>query len=144
MMRTYLVIFGIIFILLTLTLRFSFSHSTNQSTPNGLTITGKDNNGKVQIALKGILTLKLGAIPGTGYSWQVVRNNPELLQWSGNSIFVPIVEDKIKELLGAPEYQVFRFKAQGSGTNVLELHYIRKWEKKVKPLKTFSITVIVH
>jgi inhibitor of cysteine peptidase len=112
--------------------------------PDSLIITDKDNGSEVKIAFRDILTLKLEAIPGTGYAWHVVQNNPDLMKPLGKSIFEPIVEDTKKEMLGSPKHQVFRFRAQGSGTNILELHYKRKWEKNVKPQKKFSITVLIH
>jgi len=61
------------------------------------------------------------------------------------SIFVPIDrhEDTKIALVGASEYQVFRFKAQSCGTNILKLHYIREWEKNVEPLMKFSVTILI-
>ena len=115
-----------------------------QSSPDGMTITEKDNKGQVQIALGGILTVKLEASPGTGYAWHVVRNDPSLLKPMGESVFEPKLEDTGKKIIGAPEDQVFHFKAQSKGSNILSLEYVRKWEKKTAPLKTFSVTVQIN
>lgn len=131
-------------ILLIFVLGCTLAHSMTHNTPNSITITEKDNGGEVQVTPGCILILKLEAIPGTGYAWQMVRNAPELLKPLGESFFEPIVEDTGEEKLGAPENQVFRFMAQRSGTTSLELHYIREWEKEVAPLKTFRITVQIH
>ena len=115
---------------------------------DGVTITEKDDDSEVKIAVEGILTLKLEANLTTGYAWHVVRNDPDLLELLGEPKVEPIEEDTKKEetpLVGQPEYLVFRFEAQSSGTNVLELHYFRIFEKeKVKPSKTFKITVLIR
>jgi len=142
--RVFLIIVGILSVQFILTLSCSAAHSTKQNKPDSLTITEKDENSKVKIELGRILTLKLEAIPGTGYAWHVVQNNPDLLKSLGKSMFEPIDDDTKKEMLGSKERQVFRFRAQSRGSNILELHYIRQWEKKVKPLKKFSITVLIH
>lgn len=57
----------------------------------------------------------------------------------------PVYETPERKLLmGGTEYVIFRFKALTSGTNVLELHYKRVWEKEKEPLKTFMITVKIN
>jgi predicted secreted protein len=120
---------------------FTAGFGMAQGSLDSMTITGKDNKGQVQIALGGILTVKLEVIPGTGYAWHVVGNDPSLLKPMGESVFEPKLVDPRKKIVGAPEDQVFRFRAQGKGSNILSLEYVRKWEKKAAPLKTFSVAV---
>ena len=121
----------------------SFVHSDMQEIPDEITVSGKENKGQVEVALGGVLTLRLEANPGTGYSWQIVKNDDALLQPMGESIFEPIF-DKKKGRVGAPAYQTFRFSAQSTGTDLIEMHYVRIWEKNIKPLKKFCITVHVR
>jgi inhibitor of cysteine peptidase len=137
-------IVGIISILFIFVLGCTTAHSTMQAALDNIIITEKNNGGQVKIAPGYILILKLEAIPGTGYGWQIAQNDPDLLEPLGESVFEPIVGDAKKELLGGPEYQVFRFKAQRSGTTILELNYKRAWEKEVAPLKSFRITVQIR
>lgn len=151
MLGINLIIAGIVSAQLILPLSCSDTYSAKHSMLDKITITEKDNNSKVEIALGGILTLKLEASLGTGNAWHVVRNNPDLLELLGEPKIEPIVEDTKKDkkeetlLVGEPELMVFSFKAQSSGTNILELHYFRIFEKeKVKPSKTFRITVLTH
>ena len=146
-----LIITGILSVQLILPLICSDTYSTKNGGPDEITITEKDNNSKVEIALGGILTLKLEASLGTGNAWHIVQNNPDLLELLGEPKVEPIVEDTKKDkkeeipLVGEPEHMVFSFKAQSRGTNILELHYFRLFEKeKVKPSKTFRITVLTH
>jgi predicted secreted protein len=142
--RVYIIISEIISILLTFAPVCPAAHSIMQDAPDNIIITEKNNGGKLQIAPGCILILKLEAIPGTGYAWQMVQNNPDLLKSLGESVFEPIVGDTKQEILGGPEYQVFRFKARKSGTDILELHYKREWGKEVVPVKTFRITVRIQ
>ena len=146
-----LIIAGILSAQFLLPLSYSDAYSTKHDVPDEITITEKDDNSKVKIALGGILTLKLEASLGTGNAWHVVRNNPDLLKLLGEPKTEPIAEDTKNDkkeeipLVGESEYLVFRFRAQNSGTNILELHYFRIFEKKkVKPSKTFKITVLIH
>ena len=104
---------------------------------DNVTATDLDNGGKVQIKVGGILTLRLEAIPGTGYSWEVVQNNLQKIKPLGE----PVFEETESGKLGAVEYQIFHFRALAPGTNILKLQYIRQWEKDVVPVKTYRITV---
>ena len=144
MWRNHLIILTIFSVPLIFTLVCSAAPPKMQDTSDTIIITERDNNGQVEIVLGAILVLKLEAIPGTGYSWQVMRNDPALLNPLGESIFEPKAADPQKGALGAPAYQTFRFKAQSSGTRVLELQYKRGWEEKALPMKTFRITVRIH
>jgi predicted secreted protein len=114
-----------------------------QDVPNEITVGETENNGQVEVALGEVLIIKLEAIPGTGYSWQMVKHEVGLLKLMGEPIFEPIFNEKEKRI-GAPAYQTFRFSAQSAGTELIEMHYIRIWEKEVSPLKKFSITVHVR
>lgn len=125
-------------------INFTTGFGMAQSSPDSLTITERDNKGNFQIARGGILTVKLEANPGTGYAWHVVRNDPRLLKPIGESVFEPKLVDPRKKIVGAPEDQVFGFRAQGKGSNTLSLEYRRLWEKEVAPLKTFSVTVQIN
>ena len=129
-------------IVLTLTGCILNSHAEHptMSEPASITVTDKDQDGHVQLTLGEILTLRLGYIPGTGYSWHIARNNGELMGPLGEVQY----ERSESKLLGATEYQIFRFRALASGTNILELHYSRPWEKVVVPLKAYRITVQIR
>jgi inhibitor of cysteine peptidase len=78
--------------------------------------------------------------PGTGYSWQIIKNDPDKLKSLGDSVLKPIEA----EAPGASENQVFRFLAQNLGSTMLELHYLRPWERNLPPLKTYKINVQIR
>lgn len=106
-------------------------------------VSDKDNGNTVSMAARGILEMKLETIPGTGYAWQVIRNDSRILRMTGPPVLAPADETREK-MLGAPSYQVFRFEAQAAGKSILELHYKRRWEAQAAPLKTFVVTVRVN
>jgi inhibitor of cysteine peptidase len=112
-------------------------YSAMSSSEEAVIVTDKGNNGQLRVAKGGTLVIRLEAIPGTGYGWQVVKSDAELLKPVGT----PVFEQSEKDLVGAPEQQVFRFKAQAAGSVEVELHYVRPWEKDVPPAKIYRITV---
>ena len=105
-----------------------------------MTLTEKDNGTQVQVTHGNIVTVRLEAIPGTGYSWQITENNPVLLKPLGKSEY----EESKSELIGGIEHQIFRFKAVSPGTSLLKLLYYRAWEKGKAPEKSFQITVEIR
>jgi len=105
-----------------------------------VTVTAENNGGKISIAKGKILLLKLDAQPGTGYGWQVTKNDASRLIPLGHSEF----ESTDPGIPGAVQSQVFRFKAQDPGRFVIELHYRRQWEKNVPPSKTYRLEVHVQ
>ena len=111
--------------------------SQTQYDMKNITVTNSDNGSSVQIISGGILTLKLGVRPATGYAWKVSSESFNPLKLIGESTF----EETTRGKPGVSEYQVFRFRAQKHGTSTLKLPYVREWEKNVKPVSTFSVTV---
>lgn len=107
--------------------------------PDVIILTDNDHGREVPLTISGILTLKLECSPGTGYSWEIVRNNRNLLELQGEPRFEAIKSG----VLGGIEYQIFHFKALVAGTNILELSYTRKWENK-PPLKTYRVTLLIR
>ena len=105
-----------------------------------VTITEQDDGGTVTVARKGTLVVRLKSQMGTGYGWQVARNDGRRLKLLGP----PEQENSQGGLPGGDEHQIFRFKALRSGTTLLELRYVRPWEKGKPPSKTFRLEVRVR
>lgn len=114
--------------------------SAMSSSEGVVTVTDKDNNGQVRVANGSIVVIRLEVVLGTGYGWQVVKNDTNRLKPVGQ----PVVEQSGKDLAGARELQVFRFKAEMVGSTELELHYVRPWEKDVPPAKTYRMRVLIQ
>ncbi len=72
--------------------------------------------------------------------WQVVKDDTERLELLGK----PEFEQSGRDLAGASEQQIFRFRALALGLSQLELHYVRSWEKDVPSAKTFKVKVLIR
>ena len=100
-------------------------------------VTVSEKDGKVRLTVGDTLAVRLQSTPSTGYGWQTAAYDKKLLKQMGASV----MEDSNTKLLGAPQHQVFRFKALAAGTTALELRYVRSWEKGKPPARVFKISV---
>ena len=115
--------------------------SWEQTSEDGqVTVTEQDEGQTVAVARKGTLVVRLKSQLGTGYGWQVVRNDKRRLKLLAS----PEQENSQGGLPGGGEHQIFRFKALRSGKTLLELGYVRPWEKGKAPLKAFRLEVRVR
>ena len=103
-----------------------------------ITATDFDNNQEVRVAKDDIFVVRLKTNPTSGYSWQIVNNNPNQLKLLDNYIS-SISEDENETTLGGDAYQLFRFHVASEGTSVLELEYGRPEEST--PKETYWISV---
>jgi predicted secreted protein len=103
-------------------------------------LTQKDNGREVTLGVGSTVTIRLEAILGTGYSWQIASDNSENLLAVGKPEFEPSRSGQP----GAMQYQIFRFKAQKVGTSDLMLRYVRPWQKEVPEAKGFRVRVTVR
>jgi len=133
-------VFLIISLLTTLTIIFQVSNASTPMSSSEITVNNTNNNSQIIIEKGNIVTVELLTNPGTGYSWQIIKNDPDKLKSLGDSVLKPIEA----EAPGASENQVFRFLAQNSGSTTLELHYLRPWERNIPPLKTYQINVQIR
>ena len=126
-------------LLLLLVGGFFLNNSQASGAIPAVTVTEKDNNGTVEIKKGDLLAVVLKFSPGTGYSWQVAKNDPKLMEPQGE----PVISRGTgqESMPGVSEQATFLFKAVNSGTAVIEFHHNRLWEKEKEPLSVFSITV---
>ena len=97
-----------------------------------------DNGSQIKLNKGQMLVITLEANPTTGYTWEVVESNMSVIRQVGEIEFQPE-----SSLIGAGGVQTLRFETMNVGQTPLKLIYHRPWEKDVKPLKTFSLQVIV-
>jgi inhibitor of cysteine peptidase len=105
-----------------------------------VTVTDKEDKGKVTVPKGGALVVQLPITTGTGYTWVIAKNNADRLKPAGK----PTVEKPAKPVPGAKTTQVFRFDAVAAGSSELALEYKRPFEKDKPAAKTFRITVKVE
>ncbi len=99
-------------------------------------LTEESSGQTIQMRKGDTLSVSLKAQPSTGYGWSVKTHDPPLLNQLGD-----MKRDPLGGMPGAYEYQVFLFEAQQEGTCVLELDYMRPWEKDKPPARVFRVTV---
>lgn len=108
------------------------------SGPLELQVTEHDNGRAIE--LKGeVLTINLESNPSTGYGWQVRGLDRNILRQVDAADWISSAPGK----LGAPGTQILRFAAIGKGRAILNLAYVRSWEKGVAPARSFSVEVNV-
>lgn len=105
-----------------------------------VTVSEKDNRAELSLPKDGILIVRLGVSPGTGFSWHIRHCDRDRLKLLGDPVFE--ASEEVKP--GLSEQQVFRFKALTAGPSVLKLAYRRVWEKDASPAKTFKIKVKIQ
>lgn len=100
-------------------------------------VSEKDNGGNVTIKSGERLTVTLGAIPSTGFSWNIISGFPG------------IVPTKTRAQLGnrpgagVVESWTWKTTAATVGQQRIRLEYKRSWETDIPPAKIFSIDVTV-
>jgi predicted secreted protein len=105
----------------------------------------REKDKKVMVEKGEILVVKLPARLGTGYGWQVVKNDKSLLKLDGEPLTEDIPsEDREKHNVGGTEYQVFRFLSKDSGEEELKMEYRRSFEEGSKPRKTYKVDVKIN
>lgn len=105
---------------------------------HALELTERDNGKSVTLLLTQVLSLTLPGNPTTGFTWEPASLDRGILAMEPEPFFVP---DSL--LVGAGGIFTFRFVPLKSGTTSLRLVYHRPWEKNVKPLRVFELTVTV-
>lgn len=101
-----------------------------------LELTERDHGRTVIVSAGEQVILRLEGNPTTGYLWELLRYNQELLTLVGETGFV-----RDADRPGAGGRFVFRFAPRAVGETRLQLAYLRPWEKKVKPIRNFEVLV---
>ena len=89
-----------------------------------------------------VLVVTLESNPTTGYRWWVTQNQEAILEQIGQAEFKRPVEGE-EPMVGTGGWEIFRFKAVGTGQVTLKMAYRKPWEN-VEPVNTFSIEVVVN
>ncbi|WP_309711478.1 protease inhibitor I42 family protein [Armatimonas sp.] len=102
--------------------------------------TAKDSGKEVTLKVGETFGIQLETNPSTGYGWYfVVSENP----------FLPISTTSLNDASktprppGAPTTQLSIFKADKVGERSIAMIYIRLFELKAAPTKTFQLRVVV-
>jgi inhibitor of cysteine peptidase len=101
-------------------------------------VDASQDGGQVDLAKGQVLVVTLESNPTTGYRWEAVELDVEVLRQVGDAEFKPQ-----SDLIGAPGVEITRFQAVEAGQAMLRMVYHRPWETDVEPLETFSVGVTV-
>jgi predicted secreted protein len=101
-------------------------------------VTDDDSGSKVEIKQGDELAVRLAAQLGTGYGWKVVSKS-DVLALKGEPAQISNEDQKP----GSSEFQTFIFKAKERGEAEIKFQYIEAWKKDARPLKEYTITVII-
>lgn len=106
---------------------------------SAMDISEPDNGRDIVLSKDEELILRLPGNPTTGFQWEIVPVQPDLLKETGEPGFVPE-----SPLIGAGGQITFRFIPCGTGHTRLKLIYHRPWEKQKPPLREFEISVTIR
>jgi predicted secreted protein len=97
-----------------------------------------DNGGEFTLERGDALEISLPATSGTGYTWKVEPVAGGIVTQVGDPEF-----KRDSAMPGASGRQVFHFTRGAVGSGILEMRYVRPWEKAPHP-KVFRITLTVR
>lgn len=106
-----------------------------------ITLAKKDTGKSVKLVKDQKMTITLESNPTTAYSWEIKAIDKKVIEQIGEAEFTQEMQGS--NLIGAPEFENFRFEAAGKGETELKMVYRRPWEKDIKPIVTFSVKVRV-
>jgi inhibitor of cysteine peptidase len=109
--------------------------SQAQGQPADLVVSDQGEGRQIQLAAGQVLAVRLRANPSTGYLWQVVEVDEQILRPVGSMAFAPD-----SGLLGAPGTATLRFQPLAAGKTNLALVYRRPWDEE-EALAHFSLQV---
>jgi inhibitor of cysteine peptidase len=121
-------------IMLGVILIMAFSCATSR----GRTIRASDNGDEIELRRGQTVAVELGGNPSTGYTWEAVEFDEQVLRQIGEPSFTPD-----SDAAGAPGTQVLRFRAVEEGSTTLRLVYHRPWED-AEPERSFSVEIVVR
>jgi inhibitor of cysteine peptidase len=101
-----------------------------------------DNGRQIELTNGQTFNVTLESNPSTGYSWEVVELNNNILHQTGEAESQPNTTKKI--MPGAPRMDTFQFEVINTGQTTLKIVYHRIWEKDVAPMKTFLVELFVR
>jgi len=102
-------------------------------------LTEADAGSTVSLRAGDRLSVSLTGNPTAGYSWELAAVDKKVL--------APVAEpgyEASSSAVGSGGMFAFEFEAIGPGWTALRLVYRRPWEKRRRPVQTFSVNVTVE
>lgn len=122
--------------LVALSLLASCSSASSATTLN---LTETDAGKSIDLKVGDTLQITLAGNPTTGYTWEALPLDPEILSQQDDPSF-----QADSNAVGSGGKLTLTFQAVTAGKARLELVYRRSWETGVAPLQTFEVEVTVR
>ncbi len=91
-------------------------------------LTEVDNGKNIDCSSGSVIEIALPGNPSTGYSWQPARSPADTVLVLTNSSFRHYSNSKGQVMTGVPGTYVFQYEVTDTGTEGIQLHYLRTWE----------------
>ena len=102
-------------------------------------VTSTDNGKTLNVKAGEQIEVVLDGNPSTGFTWEATDLDASMIQQVGEAGF----KSGNPGLVGAGGILTLKFRILKPGTTSLTLVYHRPWEVDVKPLRSFTIMLIV-
>lgn len=102
-------------------------------------LTPEQNNSEVTLGLGQTLAVALPGNPSTGYTWQVLENDGQILAQTADPVLLAPAS-----VPGAGGVQLFTFQGVAAGEMALNMVYARPWETDTVAANTFALDVTVE
>ena len=106
--------------------------------PSVIRINEADAGKTIELSTGDTLELSLEGNPTTGYTWEVLSGQALLEQMSEVEFSAAS-----QQLVGSSGQMLFKFEAVAAGETILEMAYLRPFERDVEPLQSYSINIFV-
>ena len=114
----------------------------NLSTSNKINLSMDYNGRQIELINGQTFNVTLETNPSTGYSWEVIELNNNILHQIGEAETEPNITEK--NMVGVPVMHTFQFEVINTGQTTLKIVYHRIWEKDIAPMNTFSVELFVR
>ena len=104
---------------------------------NEVNVTQADNDTQIELAQDQTLVLTLDSNVTTGYEWDIVEFDDQIIQPVGASEYLAPDTDAV----GAGGQEIYKFECAGTGQSPLELIYHQPFDETTAPAETFTLTV---
>ena len=101
-----------------------YGQNLSATIPKQVVLTERDNGSSISVYKGQELVIELNSNPSTGYRWEVVESNENILRFMGMEFGEPETN-----LFGAPQKQIIRFEVNDTGICSPKLVYQRPWEQ---------------
>ncbi len=102
-----------------------------------------DSGSRIELSKGDEISITLESNPSTGYTWQVVEIDNQVIKQLGEPEFILPGETNHPQP-GKGGVEIFRFSAVSPGRANLHLIYVRSWDEDQQPAQEFFIDVVVN